>query len=75
MLEEVHDSLYKRYRARFHNEDKSIVSEDGTLKFEVRVDQHREDYASIIIDRRSVSPEAYRIIYDAYVSTSAQASA
>lgn len=67
---ELHDSLYKRYRARFYNEDNSIISEDGTLKFEVRVDQHREDYASIIIDRRSVSPEAFRIIFEGYVSKS-----
>jgi hypothetical protein len=73
MLEELHDSLHKRYRARFHNEDKSTISDDGTLKFEVSVDHHREDYASIVIDRRSVSPQAYRIIFDAYVSTSAQA--
>jgi hypothetical protein len=71
MLEELHDSLYKGYRARFHNQDKSIISDDGSLKFEVRVDHHREDYASIVIDRRSVSPQAYRIIFDEYVSKSA----
>lgn len=67
MLEELHNSLYLRYRARFHNEDKAIISDDGTLVFDVWVDHHREDYASILIDKRAVSPDAYRIIFEQYV--------
>jgi hypothetical protein len=68
MLEELHNSLYLRYRARFHNEDKSIVSDDGALVFDVWVDHHREDYASILIDGRAVSADVYRIIFEQYVA-------
>lgn len=71
LLSELHHSLYLQYRARFHNEDRQLVSDHGSIHLSVMVDQHREDYCYLSIDRQAIAPDAYARIYREYCGMAA----